>query len=388
MKNRTIKYLTIALLSTILFACNKNEQLNEETEKETNTPSNTVTLSKEAQKNINLQVITLKEETLTGSLSIPGIIKPNPDNEAVVGSLIEGRVNKVFVNVGSYVKQGETLLLIEGLEIGEIKAAFLSAKANLDYAKTSLDRQKELFKQNISSKKSLLEAEAEYTKAEAEFLAQDKKIHSIGLDDSDIITNNNHDKGLYSVKAPISGVIVERNVIIGQLINADVNAFRIINNSSLIAEGQLYEKDITKINSSSNITVNINSLPDLTLIGKIQAIGDEVNSTTRTILVRASINNINRIVKPQMFCTINIPIANNSKGIIIDEKALVRDGDQYYVFVQKSENNFIKTNVKIGSLFNEKAIILEGLTPGDKLVVNGVVDLKAELLKDTFAEEE
>lgn len=388
MKNKTIKYFAVILLTVLLSACNNNEQQNEENEKGTNNTSNTVVLSKEAQKNINLQVITLEEETLTGTLSISGVIKPNPDNEAIVGSLVEGRVNKVFVNIGTYVKQGEPLMLIEGLEIGEIKAAFLSAKANLDYAKTSLDRQKELFKQNISSKKSLLEAEAEFTKAEAEFLAQDKKIHSIGLDDSDIINNNNHDKGLYSVKAPISGVIVERNVIIGQLINSDVNAFRIINNSSLIAEGQLYEKDLTKINTSSNITVSINSLPNLSLNGKIQAVGDEVNSSTRTILVRATINNNNKLVKPQMFCLINIPIANNSKGIVVDEKALVRDGNNYYVFVQKDENSFNKTDVKIGSIFNEKAIIVEGLLPGDKLVVNGVFDLKAELLKDTFAEEE
>ena len=118
---------------------------------------------------------------LTGTLTAPAKVMTNQDNEAQIGSLVQGRVHQVFVKVGDYVKAGQILMTVEGLDVGEIKAGFLKQKQVIDYAKANYERQKKLFDEKIGSQKSLLESQAEYEKALAEYKAEDKKIHSVGL---------------------------------------------------------------------------------------------------------------------------------------------------------------------------------------------------------------
>ncbi len=386
--NGLILLITISL---VVIGCGKSNKPEETESTVAKTGDALIVLSKEAQENINLETEIITENELTGTIKIPGVMLPDQDNEALVGSLLEGRVNKVLVNVGSYVKQGQELMFIEGISIGEIKSAFLKAKAQLDFTETNYKRIKSLFDQNISSQKSLLEAEAEYNKASAEFMAEDKKIHSIGLEDSDILNeniNNHHNKGLYSVKAPISGVITERNVVIGQQINPETNAFRIINTSKLLVEGQIFESDINKITSLPTIKISTTAYPNTVFTGNVISIGDVIDPNTRTIKLLANVNNSNKLLKPQMFCEISVPISGTAKGIIINEKSLIREGGNYFVFVQKSDSAFKKVSVFTGSKINQKIEITKGLKLGDKIVTNGVFDLKSETLKETFGEEE
>ncbi|MFH0735263.1 MAG: efflux RND transporter periplasmic adaptor subunit [bacterium] len=390
-KYKTIGLLLLTTLSLTFIGCGKTGQAEDNESTSNETGSSLIVLSKEAQENINLETELITENNLTGTIKIPGVMLPNQDNEALVGSLLEGRVNKVLVNVGSYVNQGQELMLIEGISIGEIESAFLKSKAQLDFTETNYKRIKLLYEQNISAQKSLLEAEAEYNKASAEFMAEDKRIHSIGLDDADILNDNgknNHSKGLYSIKAPISGVITERNVVIGQLIDPATNAFRIINTSKLLVEGQIFENDINKIAGFPEIKISTTTYPNKTFTGNVISISDVIDPNTRTIKLLANVNNGNKLLKPQMFCEISVPISGTAKGIIINEKCLIRDGNNFFVFVQQSDTTFEKIKVTLGSKINEKVEIVKGLKLGDKIVTDGVFDIKSEMLKETFGEEE
>ena len=95
-----------------------------------------------------------------------------------------------------------------------------------------------------------MESQSEYEKALAEYRAEDKKIHSVGLSDTDINDekkSEEHTSGTLSIKSSINGIVVERNVVIGQSVDVTTNAFKIINISSVWVDGQVYEKDIAKI---------------------------------------------------------------------------------------------------------------------------------------------
>ncbi len=84
---------------------------------------------------------------LTGALTAPAKVIPNQDNEAQVGSLVQGRVHQVFVKVGDYVKTGQILMTVEGLDVGAIKAGFLKAKATQTIQKQIMkDRRNYLMK--------------------------------------------------------------------------------------------------------------------------------------------------------------------------------------------------------------------------------------------------
>ncbi|MCK9426612.1 MAG: efflux RND transporter periplasmic adaptor subunit [Ignavibacteriaceae bacterium] len=378
--------ITANVLAFALLGCgSKEESKNEESQKE---QSEVVKLTAESMKQIKLETVTVTFQPFTGYLTIPAKVITNQDNEAQIGSLVQGRVHKVFVRVGDYVKSGQILMTVEGLDIGQIKAGFMIAKAALDYTKANSERQKKLFDEKIGSQKTLLESQAEYEKALAEYKAEDKKIHSVGLSDEDVTdgkASEEHTSGTLPIKSSINGVVVERNVVIGQVVDATTNAFKVINTTTVWVDGQIYEKDITKISQKTNALFTSATYQNEKFNGRIIYIGQTVDEQSRTITIRGEFNNANNKLKPQMFGELKIPVGSNAKAIMIPAEAVVKEAEQEYVFVQTSDLSFTQRIVITGSNLDNRIEIKEGLKEGEKVVSKGVFYLKSELKKDELA---
>lgn len=348
----------------------------------------TIVLKAASIEEIKLETETVVLKPLTGYLTIPARVVTNQDNEAQIGSLVQGRVHQVFVNVGDYVKAGQVVMTLEGLDIGQIKAGFMKAKAAYEYAKANYERQKKLFEEKVGSQKSYLESQAEYEKALADFKAEDKKIHSVGLLDEDFMntkTSDDHTAGTLPIKASISGIVIERNVVIGQLVDVSTNAFKIINTASVWVDGQIYEKDISKIAGKSSAVFNCTAYPKEKFNGTITYVGQTVDEHSRTITVRGSLNNANNRLKPQMFGELHIPVGANAKAILIPEEAVVQENGAAFVFVRVNDTSFVQRKVISGVTVDSQIEIREGIKEGDVVVTKGVFYLKSELKKDEVA---
>jgi membrane fusion protein, heavy metal efflux system len=381
--------LVLLLLSVILFAGCKGNNTQESKKEEAKEENVVVNLSRNALKETGITSMEAKYTSISGYITAPAHIIPNQDQEAVVGSLVKGRVKKVFYNLGDKVQQGQALMELEGLEIGEIKSAYRKAKAALDFTESAYKRQKTLNEQNVSASKTLLESKAEYDKAKAEFKAEDEKIHSIGLTDEETLNNSEeHSSGRLFVRAPISGIISERNVIIGQLVDENATAFKVLNISNVWADAQIYEKDLAKVSGKPTVTFSSSAYPNDTFAGNIIFTAQSVDEKTRTINVRASLNNGNNKLKPQMFGELKIPVDKNSKAIVIPFDAVVNDNGKYFVFIQTGDTTFQKRDVRIGIKNDKNVEITEGIKENEKVVVNGVFYLKSESLKSSFGEED
>lgn len=347
--------------------------------------SKLVKLSQESLKLINIQTETVSLQTMTGFITIPATIVHNQDNEAQVGSLVQGRVQKVFVKIGDYVKAGQVLMTVEGLDIGTIKAGFLKAKANLDFTKSTYERQKKLFEEKIGSQKSLLESQAEYEKASAEFKAEDKRIHSIGLSDEDILNGKSHDEhtsGTLPIKSPISGIVVERNIVVGQLIETNTNAFKVVNTSSVWIDGQVFEKDLNKFTQKTSAIFTSTVFPNEKFTGNVIYIGQSIDEKTRTLLIRTEFSNNKNKLKPQMFGELKIPVGDNTQALLIPEEALIKEGDKYFVFIKESDTTFEQRFVSIGLPSNKRIEITDGLKEGEVVVSKGAFYLISEMKKE------
>lgn len=390
---RTSINILVLLTTAIFFAgCDKKEQLQTENQASTG-QQNIIKLTSRSVKEIGLQTETVKTNIFTREISIPAKILADQDNEALVGTLVQGRVCKVFVKVGDYVKNGQDLMLVEGLEIGEIKEQYLTARANLNYQKANFERQKRLFNENIGSHKAFLEAKNEYEKSLAQFTADENRIKAIHLNENNVFNEetttvqNKQNFCTLPVKSPIEGVIVERNVVIGQSIDVSANAFKIINLKSVWADGQMYEKDLDKINDNSQVAFSTPAFSREIFSGKICYVGQTIDEKTRTITVRAEFNNADKKLKPQMFGELKIPVSE-TKALVISVEALAKIDNTDYVFVKRDDETFEKTKVTVGATENEYAEIKAGLKEGDVIVVKGSSYLKAELLKALLGEEE
>lgn len=281
-------------------------------------------------------------------------------------------------------------MLIEGLEIGVLKADFLKAKTMLDFTEQEYSRQKSLSEQNAGSQKNLISAKVEYEKALAEFNAMDKKIHSIGLKDEDIINekDDSHTAGYLNIKSPINGTIVERSVVVGQYIEPSFTAFKILNIKSLLVDGQIYESDLNKLEKNTLIEFITPSLPDEVFLCKITYKGQLIDENTRTINIRAKVISPGNKLLPQMFGELQIPVGKNTIGILVPVESIIKIENQDYIFVQKNDTTFEKRAVTLGMKQNDKVEIKQGLEVGEKYVVKGAFNLKSELMKESLEEDE
>lgn len=392
MKNIKLFSALLVVSGMLVTGCGaKNQEGEKKEEKKPETKEVLVTLSRQSVKEINLATSMAEERSITGTITIPAKLVADQDLEAHVGSPVEGRVQKVMVKLGQYVRKGQTLMKIEGIEIGEIKAQFIKARAEFNYAEANLKRQKTLLEQKAGSQKSFLEAQAEYEKAQAELNAEDRRIHSVGLNDSDMDVSkeiDSHLAGSIPVKSPIDGIIVERSVVIGQHVDPETNAFRIINSSSLFADGQIYEKDLQMISGNSPVNLQVSAFPETEFKGKLIYVGETVDSETRTIKVRASFSNPGRKLKPEMFANMLVPLSGSAKGIVVPEESLIRDQGSIYVFVVRNDTTFEKRLVEPGSTMNGFVQIRNGLNKGESVVSKGTFFLKSEMLKGMLEEEE
>lgn len=385
--NRILSYICSGLLFTaILTGCgndgNKKEVIHNHEE------VNIVTLSDKAIEEIRIEISAAELIKVVKTAVLPAKVVIDQDNEALLGSLIAGRVYQVFVKAGDYVQKGKVVMLVEGLQVGELKSGYVKAKAALTYAKANYERQNKLLEENIGSIRAVQEYRAEYEKALADYEAEDKKIHSVGLhehDISDSLQSGSHISGTLPIKSPISGIAVERNVVLGQYVDNTTNAFRIINTSTVWIDGQVNEQDLEKIKLNSEASFTSSAYPGKEYTGKVIYIGGTIDENTRTVTVRCSFVNKSGLLKPQMFGELTLKIDSQNEAIMVPEESIIRDEGEEYVFISNNPNTFERRKVVTGYRGGGLVEIKEGLIPKEKIVTKGAFFLKSELKKDEIA---
>ncbi len=383
----------LAVISAALAGCTGEQKKTASAEpRAQRARTHVVTLKAESINDIGLTLSVAEVKPIVGKMTVPAKLLPNQDFEAQVGSLVQGRVRAVLVTVGDFVHEGQELMHIEGLEVGAIKSNFIKAKAQLKFARANYERQKTLLEQKVGSQKAFLETQSEYDKALAEFNAEDKRIHSIGLTDDDLLKfveyasleKNDHSGGVLPIRTPIAGTVVERNVVIGQLVDASTTAFKIVNTSTLWADGQVYERDVPTLTGKPEVTLTVTAFPGEEFRGKVIYVSPVVDEHTRTITIRASIPNRHGRLKPQMFGELHVPTGGTTEGLIVPAESVHKDNAETYVFVATSDTTFEQRNVSLGVSFDSMVEVKAGLKPRERVVAQGSFQLKSELMKEAL----
>jgi cobalt-zinc-cadmium efflux system membrane fusion protein len=185
---------------------------------------------------------------------------------------------------------------------------------------------------------------------------------------------------MYQLYSPIAGTIVDRTVTPGQSVNGDPTQvlFTVADLRKVQVIADVYEKDLGLVKVNQGATVNVEAYPDIGFPAMISAIGDLVDPTTRTIKLRAIVNNEDQKLKPGMFARLNVRLSQESALPLIPQDAVVEIDGKMYAYVAEGHNQYVKRPVKIGLPFAGQVAVLDGLQPGEQIVVKGAVLLKGQ----------
>lgn len=193
---------------------------------------------------------------------------------------------------------------------------------------------------------------------------------------------------LYAVRAPFAGTILEQHAVLAERVGPQVQMFEIADLSTLWLQADVPQKDMPLARKLAGgkikfrLTDNGDNLHD----ADVFYTGDVVDKNTRAVVLSASVPNPDRLFKPGMFVEVELTRAGETV-VQVPAAAIQRQGTQAFVFVHNGGDEFRRVDVKLGRTSGGIVEVLEGLRPGQPIVVAGGFVLKSEMLKDQIAGE-
>ena len=318
-----------------------------------------------------------------------GKIAVDEDRSTPVFSPYAGRVTKLLARPGDRVTQGQPLFVIEAADTVQAQNDFIAAMTGLNKARSALDlaqlqhkRAKDLFEGKAVPLKDYQQAEANLIQAQNDLRstqtaleAARNKLRILGFTDEAISTFQ--DKGSINreitIFSPITGTVVQRKIGPGQYVNAGASdpVFVIGDLSTVWLTAFVRETDASNVSVEQEITFNVLALPGHPLTARINYVSAAIDPATRRLLVRATIDNKEGRLKPEMFANVTIYSASDHPAIGVPKQALIYEGDQVRVWVAHEDKTIELRQIKPG-LTNGDLVEVEGnLKPGEQIVTKG-----------------
>jgi len=343
-----------------------------------------VKLSPEQQKSSGIEVRKVALENLAVPLSATAAIEINMDRSAKISPRVTGKVVKIIASQGDRVKAGQALAYLDSVELDQTWSDYIKAKGKVELARKNLQREETLFDKKISPEKDVLKAKQELGEAEADINFAKERFRLFGVNVSQFETtkgNGNHP--LIPVTTPVSGVVIEKTITQGEMVNSEKALFTVADLSTLWVVIDIYEKDISRIRLGTGVKVSVTAFPEKTFRGKISYIGDVVDEKTRTEKARVTIDNSSGLLKPGMFATVltETTSGGTERLIAVPEEAVFVDGSRRYVFIQIAADKFKMREIEAGKTLGDRLEVTSGLREGENVAVKGSFILKSELKK-------
>jgi len=362
---KKLKLLNIFITAIILFfaGCNNessNDKLQTDKPKEENhseeKETSEVALTDDQIKLMGIESEKLTLENISGYIKVNGEVVINPDQESKVGSIIPGRIRKIYVKEGSFVKAGQTMAVIENPQLIDVQVEYINAKNEYEFSKREYERQLKLNSDNIGSKKTLNELESKYKKSLADYKTLEEKLSSYKISKNrfdniyeDTVANL---QKYYSISAPISGNIIERNVSVGQYVEPSSDMFHIINTSTVFVDLNVFEQDLPYVSAGQKVILDVSVDPYEVYEGEIVFVNKVFDDLKRTVKVRVAINNKREKLLPNMFVSAKIYIKQESV-LAVPISAIETDGETKYIFVNMGDSKETDAHNHDGEVHSE-----------------------------------
>ncbi len=336
-----------------------------------------------------LTIEPVKTKTFRAEYVTEGKVAVDEDRSTPVFSPYMGRVTKLLAKPGDSVKQGQPLFVIEAADTVQAQNDFITAMTAQNKAKSALDladiqykRAKDLYDGRAIPLKDFQQAEATQVQAQNDMRssvtaleAAQNKLRILGFTDEAIkaFQNKGSINPEITIYSPISGTVVQRKVGPGQYVNSGASdpVFVIGDLSTVWLIAFVRESDAASVNVGQDISVNVMALPGRPLNAKINYVSAAIDPSTRRLLVRATIDNKEGLLKPEMFANVTIYSAGDHPAPAVPKQALIYEGDQVRIWVAHEDKSVELRQIKTGLVNGDLVEVASNLKPGEQIVTKG-----------------
>ena len=311
--------------------------------------------------------------------TLPGKLVVNTDQQAHISPNFSGHVEQVNVALGQSVQKGQTLAVLIVPELIDQQANLRMAQVNLDLARKDYQREQQLWSQGISAKQDYQRAENAYRQAQITVQSSQARLNALGA-------SGNHN-GRFLIKAPISGVISKKDIVVGENVQLADQLFVIENLKDLWLEFNLPNTSNIHLQAGQILNFKTNG-SDQNYQAKVQTLNPQADLQTGRLQVRAKVTTQADVLRPNVLVNVFVTDAQAKTALRVQKKALQQVEGKPVVFVIESEEKGLvhlkaqPIEVGVSSQDGQWLEVISGLTEGQKYIADGSFLLKSELEKD------
>jgi cobalt-zinc-cadmium efflux system membrane fusion protein len=370
----------VLVSSPLLKGVQKRDIVSEAPRRETSSTPTLIILKPETLANAGVEVTPVVLGEFRLYREFPATVQANENKLAEVTTLIRGRVEEVYVDVGQDVERGAFLALFHSTDVGLSQAAYLKAAAQSHEASLAYERALDLYEHQVVSLAELKRREAAMRTAQADLQETKRRLELLGVSDEEIrrLDRERTVRSEVPIRAPITGRIIMRNLTRGEVVETGRTIFVVADLSDVWVVGSVAEKDVQFVHAVHSVEVRTTAYPGVSFPGTITYVGDVLDPATRTMRLRITVPNPKKLLKPEMFATVRVYAEPEPRTLTVPLSAVQRSGGSAYVFVQREAGQFEKRPVSLGQEIDQVVKVLDGLREGELVVTAGVFVLKSE----------
>jgi multidrug efflux pump subunit AcrA (membrane-fusion protein) len=375
-----------------------------------------VRLSAVKRENIGLRMVPVAIRPLEKIIQLPGVIKPHPDRVALVTSRTGGTILDIHASVGDRVSKGQGLIQIQsgeveklGLDLVQAENKYRAERARLELnlaqaetklglAQSDVSRFRSLVDKGIGARKDLIASESRLEaiqneiaglNRERELLAQASGAEIVGLTrqlgllglPGEAIERLRGEKRVPVVwiPAPLGGIIVQRPVSPGQVIDRTTTLLEVVDDSVVIAEGSAYQDLLPSLRVGQNVRLTTAAYQARVFEGVLTVIHPVIDAQRRTARVWAEIPNQDHALKPGILAQLSVVIGGRRPVLTVPVGAVMAAEGAEFVFVEK-EGGFARVEITTGIRNDQFVEVTRGLEPGNGVVTDGKLQVYTKLL--------
>jgi membrane fusion protein (multidrug efflux system) len=273
-----------------------------------------------------------------------------PILQAGIFSKVSGNLENIYADMGSKVYSGQLLATIDSTELYQ---QFQQSNATYQNARMTFDRVQQLIDKNLASKQDLDNADAAMKVAKANYEAAATRL------------------SYARIIAPFSGIITKRFLDPGALVTANnATLFTLMDLDRIKIIVNIPEKDVQSIYKVRAAHVTLDALPGKEFEGIVTRVSDALDLTTRTMAIQIEVSNLAHAIKPGMFATVQMAVAEHPNAITLPTNSILKDDSSQYVFIL-DERRAKRLRVMIGAELLERTEIISGLVGNETIITVG-----------------